>query len=125
MDITNKIMTLEQAQKLNEVYEFMENMGSTSQIPLVVDQALRHRLRQKNNVVLHCGQHTTTGGSATETIPKLAGVASTDVIVVTLHTAGGIARTISSATCGTDSASVIFNADPSTDHIVNYIVVRP
>lgn len=73
--------------------------------------------------IIFAGIHTTAGGAAAEDI-TLTGALATDVVVVTLHTAGATPRTIASAVTATDKATVTFSGDPSTDHLVNYIVTR-
>ncbi|WP_051183019.1 DUF2190 family protein [Desulfocurvibacter africanus] len=75
-------------------------------------------------LIIAAGLHTTAGGAATESI-TLAGVVATDVAVVQLHTAGAVARTVSSVNSGAGKIDVIFSGDPAADHKVNYIVIRP
>lgn len=69
------------------------------------------------------GQHKTGGGAAAEQIASV-GVLDTDTVVVTLHTIGNVARTIATAAAGTDKVVVTFSDDPSTDHVVNWMVFR-
>lgn len=68
--------------------------------------------------------HTTVGGAASEDV-AISGVLPTDVVVVTLHTAGSTPRTISKAVAGTDEVTITFSGDPAADHIVNILVSRP
>lgn len=68
--------------------------------------------------------HTTVGGAAAEDV-AIVGVLPTDVVVVTLHTAGSTPRTISKAEAGTDEVTITFSGDPAADHIVNIFVTRP
>lgn len=68
--------------------------------------------------------HTTVGGAAAEDV-AISGVLPTDVVVVTLHTAGSTPRTISKAVAGTDEVTITFSGDPAADHIVNILVSRP
>lgn len=67
--------------------------------------------------------HTTVGGAATEVITA-AGVLATDAVNVTLHTAGAVPRTVTSAATGGGNISVVFSGDPAADHKVNITVVR-
>jgi hypothetical protein len=74
--------------------------------------------------VLHSKLHTTVGGAAAEDV-TLAGVVATDVVLVTMHTIGTGTRTISKAVTATGKVTITFSGDPSTDHKVNILVVRP
>lgn len=76
-----------------------------------------------SHVVKFAGKHTTTGGSATEAF-TVSGVASTDIVFTMLQTAGGTARTILTAAPTTNTITLVFSGDPSTDHIVSYQVLR-
>lgn len=73
--------------------------------------------------IIASGQFTTAGGDATETITATGAVA-TDVAIVTLHTAGATPRTVDSAVAATDAITVTLSGDPSTDHVLNYVLVR-
>mgnify|MGYP003148311607 FL=1 len=73
---------------------------------------------------LHAVQVTSTGGNATEAF-SLSGVTADDVCVATLHTAGATPVTINSAACEVGAVSIVFSADPSTDHVINIIVHKP
>ena len=67
---------------------------------------------------------TTTGGAASEAI-TITGAAAGDVCLVTLNTAGSSPVTVDAAVASTDTVTVTFSADPSSDHVVNVVVVRP
>lgn len=73
--------------------------------------------------VVAAGKHTTAGGDATESIVAAA-VTASDVVLVTVQTAGAIPRTVVSAVPGTGSIAVTLSDDPSTDHILSYVVLR-
>ena len=73
--------------------------------------------------VLAAGTFTTVGGDATESI-TVTGAASGDIAIVTLKTAGAVPRTITTASVGTNAITVTMSGDPSTDHVLQYIVVR-
>jgi len=73
------------------------------------------------HAVKAAGIATTAGGAAAEDI-TLTGVVATDVVVVTLHTEGSSAVTVDTVVTATDKITVTFSADPSTDHLVNYVV---
>ena len=74
--------------------------------------------------VIEVGEFTTLGGDATESIP-LTDVLAGDIVFVTLHTAGSTPRTITSAVAVAGAITVTMSGDPSTDHVLSYLVVRP
>lgn len=76
-----------------------------------------------SHVVKFAGKHTTTGGSATEAF-TVTGVASTDIVIATMQTAGGTPRTLLTSAPTTDTITLVFSGDPSTTHIVSYQVLR-
>lgn len=76
-----------------------------------------------SHVVKFAGKHTTTGGAASEAF-TVTGVAATDIVLVTIQTVGGTARTIVSAAPTLNTITIVFSGDPSTDHIVAYQVLR-
>lgn len=76
-----------------------------------------------SHVVKFAGKYTTLGGSATEA-QTLSGVLSTDVVVGTLQAKGGTPRTILTTAPTTDTITYVFSGDPSTDHVVSYVVYR-
>ncbi len=65
----------------------------------------------------------TAGGDATETV-TISGVTATDVAIVTLKVKGSTPRTILTAACTTDTLTVVFSDDPSTDHEFAYVILR-
>lgn len=74
-------------------------------------------------IVVKAGKYTTLGGSATEA-QTLAGVLSTDVVVATLQAKGGTPRTILTSAPTTNTLTYVFSGDPSTDHVISYVVFR-
>ena len=64
---------------------------------------------------------TVSGASQTLSV---AGVLSTDAVIVTVKTAGATPRSVVAASAGTDSISVTMSGDPSTDHVLQYVVIR-
>lgn len=76
-----------------------------------------------SHIVKFAGKHTTVGGAAAEVI-AVAGVAATDIVLVTLQTEGAGTKSIVKAIPGTNEITVTFSADPSNDHIVSYLVLR-
>lgn len=76
-----------------------------------------------SHVVKFAGKHTTTGGNATEAF-TVTGVLSTDIVIATLQQKGSTPRTILTVVPTTDTITLVFSGDPSTDHIVSYMVLR-
>ena len=74
--------------------------------------------------VIAAGTFTTLGGDANETI-TVTGAAATDIVSVTLKTAGVSPVTILSAAAATNAINVVLSANPSTDHVLQYVVIRP
>lgn len=76
-----------------------------------------------SHIVVYAGEFTTAGGDADETI-SVSGVVATDLVHVTVHTAGATPRTVVDASAGTDQIDVDMSGDPSTDHVLTYSVLR-
>jgi hypothetical protein len=74
-------------------------------------------------VVKYAGTFTTLGGDATETI-TVTGAAATDFVFVQLWQVGGTPRTVLTAVPTTNTVTVTFSGDPSTDHKLFYQVLR-
>lgn len=72
---------------------------------------------------LYSGPLTSVGGAASEDF-AIAGLLATDVVTVTLNTAGAVPVTVKSAKCGADKITVVFSADPAADHVLNVHVLR-
>lgn len=69
------------------------------------------------------GTFTTLGGDASESI-SVPGALGTDIVQLSVKTAGGTPRSIVAAAAGTDAIAVTMSGDPSTDHVLQYIVFR-
>ena len=76
-----------------------------------------------SHVVKFAGTFTTAGGDANEAI-TVTGAAATDIAMVVLHTVGATPRTILTAQAATNAINLVFSGDPSTDHVVRYMVLR-
>ena len=76
-----------------------------------------------SHVVKFAGSFTTAGGDANESI-TVAGCLGTDIAIVVLKTKGATPRTILTAAAGTDAIAVEMSGDPSTDHVLSYMVLR-
>jgi hypothetical protein len=73
--------------------------------------------------IVAAGNFTTAGGDANEAI-TVSGALSTDVALVVLKTAGATPRTLTTCAAATDAINLVFNGDPSTDHVVSYLLLR-
>lgn len=76
-----------------------------------------------SHVVKFAGTHTTAGGDTAESI-TVTGATATDIVAVTVKTAGAVPTSVVAAAAGTDAISVTMSADPSTDHVLQYVVFR-
>jgi hypothetical protein len=77
-----------------------------------------------SHYIFAAGEFTTAGGDTDETI-SVSGALASDICIVSLHTAGAVPVTVIDAACGADDIDVDMSADPSTDHVLSYIVMRP
>lgn len=73
--------------------------------------------------VLAAGNHTTAGGDAAESI-TVSGALSSDLVLVQVKTAGGTPRSIVASTAAAGAINVTMSGDPSTDHVLSYVVLR-
>ena len=69
------------------------------------------------------GEFTTVAGSATQTI-SLPGVLASDIVVCSLAAQGGTPRTILTAATTAGTVTVVMSGDPSTTHVISYVVFR-
>lgn len=76
-----------------------------------------------SHVVKFAGTFTTLGGDASETI-TVTGAAATDIVCVTVKTAGATPRSIVAAAAATNAINITLSGDPSTDHVLQYVVLR-
>lgn len=76
-----------------------------------------------SHVVKYAGTFTTAGGDASETI-TVTGAAATDIVCVTVKTAGVSPRSIVASTAATNAINITMSGDPSTDHVLQYVVLR-
>lgn len=77
-------------------------------------------------VVLYAGKHTTSADASDPYTNALAvtGVAATDIVVCSVQTCGASPVSLIGCIPTTDTLTFRFSADPSTDHIVSYSVLR-
>jgi len=74
-------------------------------------------------VVKFAGQHTTAGGDANETA-TVTGVLATDIAIATIEDNGTNDVTLLQAAAAANAVNFTLSADPGTDCIINYIVLR-
>lgn len=101
----------------------MTNAGVLTIADAAVSVAKMAVVAQPSHVCKYAGQHTTIGGAAAEVI-SVAGVLATDIVVASLLQEGVGTKVIKTVTPGVDTVTVTFDADPSNDHIVSYVVMR-
>lgn len=75
------------------------------------------------NNVISAGQFTTAGGDADEVIP-VSGMLATDAVFVSVETKGATPRTLVESKAAANQIEVELSGDPSTDHVLSYMVVR-
>ena len=74
--------------------------------------------------IIYSGLKTTVGGAAAEVI-TVSGAAVGDSVHADVNTNGATPRTIvSGKVTATDTVTVTFSADPSSDHVINLSVIR-
>lgn len=76
-----------------------------------------------SHVVKFAGTFTTSAGSASQTI-AVAGALNTDVVAVTVKTAGATPRSTVAAAAAANQINVTMSGDPSNDHVLQYVVFR-
>jgi len=71
-------------------------------------------------IPLYSGQITTTGGTAAEA-ETISGIAATDYAIITVVSGTAV---YGSAACTTNTLTVTFDVNPSSDTIYNYLIFR-
>lgn len=74
--------------------------------------------------ILAAANYTTAGGAAAEAI-TVTGAATTDIPFVTMQDDGTSNVTIVSAAITANTLTVTFSADPGSDTIISYQILRP
>lgn len=77
----------------------------------------------ETHYVVAAGTFTTAGGDAAESIP-VTGITASDIAVCQLATEGSTPVTLDAAIATTNAITVTMSADPSTDHVISYVVYR-
>lgn len=78
---------------------------------------------EPSHVVKFAGEVTTVGGAAAEDF-AVVGALATDLVFVNVKTNGAVPVTVVNAEAGVDKITVTFSADPSSDHVIQYMVIR-
>lgn len=73
--------------------------------------------------IVAAGNFTTAGGDAAESI-AVSGALASDLAIVMVKTAGAVPRSIVAATAASDAINVTMSGDPSTDHVLSYVLLR-
>lgn len=73
--------------------------------------------------VIAAGEFTTAGGDANEAI-AVSGALASDISIVTMNTPGASPVTVTSSNMAANQINVVLSGDPSTDHVLNYLVLR-
>ena len=73
--------------------------------------------------VFAAGNFTTAGGDASESIPA-TGVLASDLVLVQVKTKGATPVTVAAAISAANAITVTLSADPTTDHVLKYVVLR-
>jgi hypothetical protein len=76
-----------------------------------------------SHIVKYAGQSTTVGGAASEAF-TVTGIAATDLAFVQIVDNGTENVTALQAVCTTNTLTVTFSADPDTDTVFNYQILR-
>lgn len=74
-------------------------------------------------MIVTAGTFTTAGGDATETITDSL-IEAGDLAFVQLETEGSTPVTVDAAAVSAGTITVTMSADPSTDHVLAYQVIR-
>lgn len=117
-------MTPQQLAQLNEATLFIQKLKSSFSIPLEVDQAFTERFHLGNYTIFSAGSFFTLGGDNLETVP-IDGISQSDFVYTVLRSVGATPRTIITSIPNVGGIDVTFSGDPSTDHSLFYIVLRP
>lgn len=76
-----------------------------------------------SHVVKFAGKFTTAGGDTAEQA-SVPGVVAGDIVIASLQTEGASPVTLDASAPDTDVINFTMSADPSTDHIISYSVLR-
>lgn len=101
----------------------ISNSGAVTIAAGAVELSMLASAISPSHVVKYAGTFTTVGGDAAETI-SVAGVVATDIVQVMIKTEGASPVTCDAAAAATDQIDVTMSADPSNDHVLQYVVFR-
>lgn len=75
------------------------------------------------DICVYAGTHATSAGSPNQSL-SVPGVLSTDIVSVLVKTQGATPRVVNAATAAANAVNIIMSGDPSTDHVLQYLVFR-
>jgi len=103
----------------------MNSIASKVQLGTLLDQASADAAAATgSHKVVYAGKHTSTANGGGVNAVTVTGVLATDIVFVTLQTEGASPESIVKAVPSTNTITITFSGDPSTDHIVAYQVLR-
>ena len=111
---------VDNTQEVGIIDEFV----SSTQVWVSIDLSVNEKEKAPSLSVFAAGEFTTAGGDADETIP-VTDLLATDIVIVAIHTAGATPVLVVDAAAAAGQIDVDMSADPATDHVLSYIVVRP
>lgn len=76
-----------------------------------------------SHIVVFAGQHTTAGGDANESA-TVTGALATDIAIASIEDDGTNNVTLLQTAAAANAVNFTMSADPSTDCIINYMVLR-
>lgn len=77
----------------------------------------------QTHILIAAGSFTTAGGDTAETI-TIAGALATDICHVTVNTKGSTPSLVVEARAAAGQIDVVMSVDPSTDHVLDYSLMR-
>ncbi len=97
--------------------------GESARYELNKMNAVSYKHSLGDNIPFAKGLFTTAGGDVNESI-SVPGLEVGDIVLVTMNTEGAVPVTILSAIAAADAINVEMSADPSTDHVLNYLAFK-
>lgn len=91
-------------------------------LPVDAFKNQQSELHQTITSFIKGGDFTTAAGSATQTI-AVDGATDSDIAIVTVKTAGAAPKGIVSASAASGQINVVMSGDPSTDHVLTWVLL--
>lgn len=95
---------------------------SATQAWVKIDSAVDKKY-ESQFAIIAAGEFTTEGGDAAESV-TVTGVLASDIVLASLETEGAAPVTLDAAAAASDAINFTMSANPSTDHIISYMVLR-